>query len=66
MTHFVRGRIYFNKDPEDYEAVMGIKPTKILLIDYLSGRYIRKITFDKIVRWGKTSTEFCLVVDNVG
>lgn len=46
--------------------MVGIKPTKLLLIDYESGRYLRKISYERIRRWGKTNTEFCLVLDVVG
>ena len=66
MTHFIRARVHFNDDLEDYEIVLGIKPTKLLLVDYESGRYLRKISFERILRWGKTSTEFCVVLDIVG
>jgi len=56
MTHFIRARVHFNDDLDEYDVVLGIKPTKLLLIDFESGRYLRKIPFERILRWGKTSS----------
>jgi hypothetical protein len=66
MAHFIRGKLYFNKNVEEYDIILGIKPTKLLIIDYDSGRYLRKIPFDKIIKWGKTNSEFCIVIEMVG
>lgn len=57
MTHFFRGKVYLgSEEEEDLDAILGVKPNKLLLVDYDSGRYIRKVTFDKIVKWGKTNS----------
>ncbi len=56
MIHLVRACVHFNDDLEEYGVVLGIKPTKPLLIDFESGRYLRKISFKRILRWGKTSS----------
>lgn len=45
MTHFIRARVHFNDELEDSEVVLGIKPSKLLLVDFESGRYLRKISF---------------------
>lgn len=66
MTHFIRARVHFNDELEDSDIVLGIKPTKLLLIDFESGRYLRKISFERILRWGKSSSELCIVLDIVG
>lgn len=54
------------EEEDDLDAILGVKPNKLLLVDYESGRYIRKVPYDKIVKYGKSNSEFCFVLETIG
>ena len=45
---------------------MGVQKDRFIIVEPSSGRIMRNILFTRVKEWGKSSSELCLRVDELG
>lgn len=64
-THFFRADIFI-EDYDEFAAWVGVQKDRFIIVEPSTGRIMRNIQYTRIKEWGKSSSELCLRVDELG